>query len=205
MAAKRKREDNSRIGSPYDLRKLLLSAIESKASVGAAILLIMEEYNFSPSALERILTEDKIDISFSNVQYKEIAPIFGLDPNRNMSDIATLNLCRSRVPTSLFRSIVQDIDVLLPQYGPLIEHETEGVTSRFLAPIFNRLIAQFGFAFRNKPEPIMDGRVTTKGKIEHYFNAFGSIAVLFIEVKLRTGTAREKMDAIAQMIAKCVG
>jgi hypothetical protein len=67
------------------------------------------------------------------------------------------------------------------------------------------LVAQFGFAFRNLPESILDGRVTTRGKIEYYFKAFGSIAALFIEVKLEIGSGKERMDAIAQVIAECDG
>jgi hypothetical protein len=67
------------------------------------------------------------------------------------------------------------------------------------------LVAQFGFAFRNLPESIIDGRVTTRGKIEYHFKAFGSIAALFIEVKLKIGSGKERMDAIAQVIAECDG
>jgi hypothetical protein len=52
-----------------------------------------------------------------------------------MNDVATFDLHRSRIPTSLFRSIVEDMDVLLPQYGPIMEHESEEATSRFLAPV----------------------------------------------------------------------
>ncbi|KAF8227578.1 hypothetical protein L208DRAFT_1405158 [Tricholoma matsutake] len=100
-----------------------------------------------------------------------MAPFVGLDPNRKMNDIATFDLHRSRIPTSLFQV---HMDVLLPQYGPAVEHETEEATSRFLAPIFNCLVALFGFAFRNLPESILDGRVTTRGKIKYYFKVFGS-------------------------------
>jgi hypothetical protein len=67
------------------------------------------------------------------------------------------------------------------------------------------LVAQFGFAFRNLPESILDGRVTTRGKIEYYFKAFGSIAALVIKVKLKIGSAKERMDAIAQVISECDG
>jgi hypothetical protein len=38
------------------------------------------------------------------------------------SDIETFRLHRSRIPTALFKSIVQDIDIMLVQYGPPIEH-----------------------------------------------------------------------------------
>lgn len=63
-------------------------------------------------------------------------PFFvGLEAHRNLRDIATFDLYRSRIPTSLFRSIVQDMDVLLHQYGPPFEHATEEATSQFLAPV----------------------------------------------------------------------
>jgi len=146
MATKRKREDNPELNSPDGLRKLLSSAITSDASAEVALL----QYSFTPSLLQQILTgpfnsrklfhcicslEDGLGVNFSNVQYQDMAPFVGLDPNRKMKDIATFDLYRSRIPTSLFRSIVQDMDVLLPQYGPPDEHETEEATSRFLAPV----------------------------------------------------------------------
>ena len=36
-----------------------------------------------------------------------------------LGDIGTFNLHRSRIPTNLFRSIVEEMDVLQDQYGPL--------------------------------------------------------------------------------------
>ena len=154
MATKRNREDNPEVNSSNNLRKLLSSAITSEASAEAARSLhLMEEYIFSPSLLQQIVTgpffffdsqklfdrvyslEDGLGFSFFNAQYQHIAPFVGLDPNRNMHDIATFDLHRSRIPTSLFKSIVQDMDVLLLQYGPPVEHITEEATSRFLAPV----------------------------------------------------------------------
>jgi hypothetical protein len=51
-----------------------------------------------------------------------------------MKDIATFELHRSRIPTTLFKSVVQDIDIMLVQYGLPIDHETEEARSRFLCP-----------------------------------------------------------------------
>ena len=76
-----------------------------------------------------------MNISFSNVRYEEIAPFIGLDPNFKLHDIEFFDLYRSRIPTALFKSIVQDIDVMLVQYGPPINHETEEARSRFLSPV----------------------------------------------------------------------
>jgi hypothetical protein len=145
MVTKRKREDNPEVNSSDGLWKLLSSAITSDGSAKVAPLHIIEEHNFSPSLLQQILTsrklfdciyslEDGLGVSFA-VQYQDMAPFVGLDPNRKMNDIATFDLYCSRIPTLLFRSIVQDMDILLSQYGPPVEHETEEATSRFLAPV----------------------------------------------------------------------
>jgi hypothetical protein len=51
----------------------------------------------------------------------------------------------------------------------------------------------------NTPECLREGKVTTKGCIEHQFVAFGGITVLFMEVKLVLGTREERVNAIAQV------
>ena len=56
MATNRQREDNPEVNSANSLRKLLSSAITNGASAEVALLLIMEEHNFSPSLLQQILT-----------------------------------------------------------------------------------------------------------------------------------------------------
>lgn len=66
-------------------------------------------------------------------------------------------------------------------------------------------MALFGFAFKNLPESTISGRIAMKGRIKHYFRAFGSVSVLFIEIKLRIGSTKERLDAIAQVIAECDG
>lgn len=171
-----------------------------------------------------LLEEDRIEVSFSKVTYNQMAPFVNLQPNEGLRDIITFELHRSRIPTTLFKSIVQDIDMMLVQYGPPMDHKTEEATSRFLSPvsasqqtssygnliqicpqIFNRLIGVFQFAFRNLPESIIEGRMTTKGRVEYYFRSFGSIAVLFVEFRFKIGGANERLDAIAQVIAECDG
>jgi hypothetical protein len=169
--------------------------------------------------------EDRLNISFSNVKYREIAAFVGLEPNRISNDIEIFGLHRSRIPTGLFKLIVEDIDLMLVQYGPPIEHQNEEVRSRFLSPvsanhfsdhrpptnskfyseIFNRLIAVYGFAYRNLPESTIKGRITIKGRVEYYFQTMGSIPVFFIEIKFKIGSGKERLDAIAQVIAECGG
>lgn len=79
--------------------------------------------------------EGHIDVSFSNVRFEDIASFIGLHTDSEMTDIETFYVRRSRMPTALFKSIVEDIDGMLVQYGPPIEHQTEEATSRFLSPV----------------------------------------------------------------------
>lgn len=69
--------------------------------------------------------------------------------------------------------------------------------------ILNRLLAQFGGAFRNKPEPMVTGRIATKGKALYHLKSFGIPTVVFVEV--RNGSVDDRLSAIAQVIAECKG
>ena len=80
---------------------------------------------------------------------------------------------------------------------------TTNGTHYFYPEIFNRLISVFGFAFRNMPESIIKGRITTKGRMKYYFKMIDSITALFIETKTRS--CKGHLDAIAQVIAECDG
>ena len=68
-------------------------------------------------------SEDRIDVRFSNVKYESIASFVGLDAG--LDGYRHLELHRCRISTTLFKSIVQDIDIMLVQYEPPIEHKTE--------------------------------------------------------------------------------
>ncbi|KAN0132310.1 hypothetical protein V8E53_009874 [Lactarius tabidus] len=173
-------------------------ALDDPVSVELAVIKLMENFDFNLGELRAGLLG-----IFSNVRFREIAPYVGLDPDWGLLNIPTFDLNRSRIPTSLFKDIVEDMDVLLPQYGNLRDHVTEEARSRFLSPIFNRLVAEFGRAIRNTPELLMKGRITTRGRIEYHFQAFNNMALVFVEAKLKIGTYSERMDAIAQVIAEC--
>ena len=42
---------------------------------------------------------------------------------------------RARIPTSLFKDIVADLEVTMKQYGEPVQHENEEARSTFLAPV----------------------------------------------------------------------
>ncbi|KAH8984544.1 hypothetical protein EDB86DRAFT_2962443 [Lactarius hatsudake] len=52
------------------------------------------------------LSEQGSDVSFSNVENKNIAPFVNLDHVRRFTDATPFDLRRSRIPTKLFRDIV---------------------------------------------------------------------------------------------------
>lgn len=52
---------------------------------------------------------------------------------------------------------------------------------------------------------MLEGRWTSRDRIEYQFVAFESVVLLFMEVKLKTGSSVERMNAIAQLIAECDG
>ncbi len=70
------------------------------------------------------------------------------------------------------------------------------------AQIFNHLVKQLTFMFRNNPETFIDGRIGTRGRIEYFFKAFGAIAILCIEMKFLIGNEEECLDAVGQVISE---
>ena len=51
----------------------------------------------------------------------------------------------------------------------------------------------------------MPGRIMIPGRVEYHFKVVGGLTVLFIEIKMMVGTAGERLNAIAQVIAEADG
>jgi len=179
----------------------LQSAITSQGSAELAILYLFDHYHFDPDLLKAHLQETGLQVSFSKVTYSKVAPFVGLNPTLSFRDVSTFQLHRARIPTSLFKEIVEDMQIAMHQYGPPIDHKNVQARSRFLAPIFNRTVAQFKLLLVNTFKITIPGRIATKEHIENHFLVLGEITVLFIEVKLDLGTS-DRLDAIAQVIAE---
>ena len=196
------------------------------------VLRLLREFHLSVAALKQSLCnlcqrlkllplpplEKGLPESFSKVEYAAVAPLVNLKPKRNLNDIKSFPIRRARIPTTMFRTIVEDMDVLLPQYGSFSFHKNDEARSRFLAPvsnpslrsgyyllifkIFNRLVAAFGFGTCNKPESRIQGRISTQDEIEYHFTSLGRMSLLFIEVKFEIGHL-EDCQKVAQVIAEC--
>jgi len=150
----RKLEDEKLpIDSSEDLSRLLSSAISTYESAGKAVLWLMHEYRFDLSLLRQSLrgsfflsflicvyalissVDESLKFSFSQIKFSDIAEYVGLEHEQKLKDLGTFDLYRSRIPTQLFRSIVEDMDLLTIQYGPLPDQRNEETRSRFLAPV----------------------------------------------------------------------
>ena len=55
------------------------------------------------------------NISFSGASYDGIAPRVGLEPTLAGDDMSTFGIHRARIPTSLFKLIIGDFDVIINQ------------------------------------------------------------------------------------------
>jgi hypothetical protein len=82
-----------------------------------------------------ILAEKGLSVSFSKVKYRDMAPRVGLNSFGAGNDMQTFDIHRARIPTSLFKGIVQDLEVSMRQYGEPNEQVNEGARSRYLAPV----------------------------------------------------------------------
>ena len=111
----------------------------------------------------------------------------------------------ARLPDSVFSQILDNLQDFLWQYGPLSRHINEEARARYLSGYFNKIVTLFSGLLLNRPEEMLEGRITTKGRVEYLFQIYGGITVIFIEVKLSIGNLAERLNCYAQVIAECDG
>jgi hypothetical protein len=111
----------------------------------------------------------------------------------------------ARLPKSVVSEILGDLQVVSWQYGPLSMHINEEARARFLAAYFNRIVALFSGLMFNTLEEMLEGKMSTKGRIEYQFRIYGGVSILFIEVKLNVGGLTERLNCYAQVIAESDG
>ncbi|KAF8541859.1 hypothetical protein BDD12DRAFT_775595 [Trichophaea hybrida] len=187
---------------PRDVDAALQSAVAAYASPEAAVLSLMSLFDFNIPDLQAAIRAQSLDVSFSRVKYQDIAHFYKLDPQGLMDDAPTFDLIRPRLPNRIFRRTIEDMNLMLQQYGPPHHHASEQARARFLAPLFNIIIGKFRELFKNTPESMLQGAITTQGRIEYQYCAFGSINVVFIEMKAAIRTRDDLMTSIAQVLAE---
>lgn len=106
-------------------------------------------------------------------------------------------------------------------YGPP-PHQTEQAASMFFSSVriislpavpkahhdeqvFDRLIQQFSGLFRNNLMVIARDEIDAQHCYKHSYTTFGSIVLLFMEMKLDANDNVERLEAMAQFIAEADG
>jgi hypothetical protein len=86
-------------------------------------------------------------VSFSKVQYIDIAPLVGLKPYLAGCDIPTSVMSYARLPNSTFSKIISNLQDLEAQYGTVDMHRNEEARSRYLTGVSSpRKLAVIEFA-----------------------------------------------------------
>ncbi|KAJ5977690.1 hypothetical protein N7501_001032 [Penicillium viridicatum] len=197
----RERGALSKLPPGSDISEAFAKVRASKDLTEEAFLELLATYDIPLSTLSH--TTKKFDVSFSNASYKEIGPYVWLDPDRADRDMLPLDVCRSRIPTDLFRDIVRDVEDAFTQYGPLDAHENEEARSRFICSLFSRIVCLFKSVVVNKPETLLESEFTRRGRIEHHFISLDSVSVVFVEVKKTFTIGKAGLDVKAQVLAEC--
>lgn len=78
---------------------------------------------------------NKLDVSFSNVKYRQIAPMIGLAPGKDGKDMVTFGMGRARLPDEVFQKILLELEAFSLQYGSINEQRNEEARSRFLSAV----------------------------------------------------------------------
>jgi hypothetical protein len=169
-------------------------------SAEMAVLWVMERYDFSMANLESVLCAGQYDISFSRITYDRMAPRYHFfNLREGINTVPLFPVRRARLPSGVFFRILEDMTIILNQYGPPDTHTAEIARCAYIAPMFNRIIAHFQLRIENTPETLFEGRMTTKGRIEFHFRTIGALTMLFIEVKVKLGAPQERLKFIAQV------
>ena len=69
------------------------------------------------------------------VKYPDIAPLVGLNHTLEGNDMKTFDIDRARIPTPLFKKIVEDLDIAMYQYGDPIYHNNEEARLKCISKI----------------------------------------------------------------------
>ena len=175
-----------------------------KVSPETALLLLLRKYNIDEFTLKR-LAELKVNRSYSTVKYTEIAPLFNLEPQMKTADFWSLQIHRSRIPKSLLRQTLANIQASDMQYGGIAEHDNESARCGYLNGLFSAIVCLFKKRIVNKPEQKLTCGVANRGEIEFRYVALDSIIVLFIEVKKEYLSGKALLTQIAQVMAEADG
>ncbi|RDB15483.1 hypothetical protein Hypma_004188 [Hypsizygus marmoreus] len=178
---------------------------ESDGVPERAVVALMNKYTFSFPALYSYL-EDNLEAQTS---FSKLTSI-DMSPYMNWTTFTPkFQVHRARLPTSVFKNIMSDIDILMRQFaGPMQGNTYVEEMSRWIAPIFNRIVSHFNSKITNTFESVMSspqkfGTVKDRDRLVCHFKAFGIIVLVVIETTTMPSTSQEYSDCIAHLVAEC--
>ncbi|EJU04517.1 hypothetical protein DACRYDRAFT_48581, partial [Dacryopinax primogenitus] len=145
---------------------------------------------------------------FSRASYASIARKVGLDASFSLQDVPTFPLHRARIPTSLFKEIVGDIELAVKQYGLPHEQDNEATRSRFISSVsLDLLFARLSSHFELLLHASLDNSVQTRyadDRVQYTWRMLGQVAIILIHNKDEAISGHEHLNAIAHVIAECI-
>lgn len=148
--------------------------------------------------------------SFSAIAWEDVFPSFAthLDTTyyNDHRSIPGYLLKRSRVPISVFESLLGDLDVARRNIGERETLENEAAVQLAIHPIPNTLLSLFHGRLTNMPEHLMKGQMASSGRCEFTITFHGRLVLLFIELKHSLAVSNENhANIIAQVLAEADG
>jgi hypothetical protein len=130
----------------------------NRGSMEMAVLYLMRDYTFDFDALLKcleglfrhphlitslnlnltiiltypVILDKHLNFSFSNIEFKKIFPLVGLDSYS--FGVSVFEVHRARITNELFSQILKDIEVTFNAYGHPVLHENEVTRFQFLSP-----------------------------------------------------------------------
>ncbi|OJJ86585.1 uncharacterized protein ASPGLDRAFT_33486 [Aspergillus glaucus CBS 516.65] len=143
-----------------------------------------------------------------------LAGIFGGHHRRAWSEGSTLPALRSCMRSAAaevsfhFHGALRSLVVKVAAGRVDERHSVDGCATTKNAAghscnLSNRIIEQFRSDTLNKPEGLLESRISRRGRIEHHFVIVGAISIVFVEVKKQLIFGKDGLDVRGQVLAEC--
>lgn len=166
---------------------------------------------------------EQLDSLFTAVTYNQAARCFWLDPSRGGEDMRFLEIYRSRIPSHIFKGIVDSWDMAITQYGPLqghgevarprvittviyfLQRKTWGQLGANNSQLFEKMGAVFKSAVISKPGGLLN-RSSIRPRFRKQYEILQELSnVVFLQVSRELASGSSALDVKAWLLAECSG
>jgi hypothetical protein len=200
------------------VQKAVLDLISTARLTTEVFLKLRSKYLFNFTCADSCV-EDWLPAAFSSIKWGDVSGRF-TNLLRKIQDnhhrIPTVQLRRSRIPTSLYRIMCEGLQKSILRVGHRLSLGNEASVSAYISPvsvfpisvayvqIFDQLTDMFYGRMMNHPEMTLDGR---KGRCEYSYVFIDAAMLLLIELKLELNSLTDTQFShiVAQVIAESDG